>query len=88
MSIKFAPGRLLATPGAMALPPEDVQAALARHLQGDWGDVGQEDAQANEDALLSGERLLSVYHTRDRTKFYIITEWDRSVTTALLPDEY
>ena len=32
-------------------------------------------------------RLVSVYYSDD-TKFYVITEWDRSATTVLLPEEY
>ena len=39
-------------------------------------------------AVMRGERLLSVYHDRNGVKFYVITEWDRSVTTLLLPLEY
>ena len=45
-------------------------------------------AMANEDALTNESRLLSVYHSSEGTKFYIITEADRSVTTALLPEDY
>ena len=37
---------------------------------------------------LNPERLLSAYHTADGVKFWIITEWDRSITTILLPDDY
>ena len=62
--------------------------ALDRHRRGDWGDVGKEDWQANERALKHGERLLSVYHAADGTKFYVISEWDRSATTVLLPEDY
>ena len=40
------------------------------------------------DCLRDGERLLSIYHTLNGTKFYIITEADRSATTILLPSEY
>ena len=70
------------------LHPEDVQKALNRHHRGDWGDVDPEDWQANQSALVEGLRLLSVYHDRDRVKFYIITEADRSITTVLLPEDY
>jgi hypothetical protein len=44
--------------------------------------------RANAVALKEGTRLLSACHLKDRTKIWIITEWDRSVTTALLPEEY
>lgn len=86
---RFLLGRIVATPRALsAVPPHDIANALARHLQGDWGDVDSEDRQANEDSLVQGLRLVSVYHTADRTKFWIITEADRSATTILLPEDY
>jgi hypothetical protein len=46
------------------------------------------DMKANAEALKEGTRLLSAYHLRDGVKIWVITEWDRSVTTALLPEEY
>ena len=54
---------------------------------GDWGDVGKQDWQANARALKRGEQLLSVYHMVG-VKFWIITEWDRPLTTVLLPEDY
>ena len=48
----------------------------------------RDDWRANERALKHGERLLSVYHTADGTKFYVITEWGCSLTTVLLPEDY
>ena len=71
-----------------ALMAADIETALNRHAQGDWGDVCDEDRQANDAALSDGERLLSVYHARNGIKFWIITEADRSATTVLLPDDY
>ena len=71
-----------------SLPTRDIAVALDRHRRGDWGDVGKQDWQANERALKHGERLLSVYRTASGTKFWIITEWDRSITTVLLPEDY
>jgi hypothetical protein len=44
---------------------EDMQAALGRHLSGDWGEVGREDWQENELSLKEGFRLFSVYHDRN-----------------------
>ena len=82
-------GRLVATPNAIAiLPPGEIQTALRRHVEGDWGDLCMEDKLANETALLRGDRLFSAYHTETGVKFYVITEWDRSVTTVLLPEDY
>lgn len=84
-------GELVATRGALAAleaagqPPAEF---LRRHASGDWGEVCPEDWQANDEALESGERLLSAYRTSLGERLWIITEWDRSVTTLLLPDEY
>lgn len=61
---------------------------LKRHQCGDWGETCPEDAQTNEDALLGGGRVFSVYRLRTGTTIWIITEADRAATTALLPDEY
>jgi len=86
---RFECGRVVATPGALGeIDAEDIARSLARHLAGDWGDCGREDWAENELSLREGFRLFSVYHDRRGTKFWIITEADRSVTTVLLPDEY
>jgi len=42
----------------------------------------------NEAGLRNGGRLSSLYRTTGKTKFWIITEWDRSATTVLLPEDY
>ncbi|MBI3818871.1 MAG: hypothetical protein HY286_09300 [Planctomycetes bacterium] len=86
---RFPLGRLVITSHALErLNHEAVHAGLARHVTGDWGEVDTEDWGANERALQTGERLLSVYTATDGTKFWIITEWDRSLTTVLLPEDY
>ena len=64
-----------------------IGACLARHEQGDWGDVDDGDKAANDDDLEHGGRLVSAY-TIDSTKVWLITEADRSATTALFPHEY
>jgi hypothetical protein len=61
---------------------------LSRHESGDWGEVGPEDWESNEAAVREGTRLLSAYTLNTGVKIWIITEWDRSVTTILLPEEY
>lgn len=65
-----------------------VQLSLERYMSCDWGDSYDEDKQANDEALENGERLLAAYIWKDDVKIWIITEWDRSVTTILFPDEY
>ena len=86
---KFPLGQTVITRNALdVLPKADVIDALARHVTGDWGDVTEHDRQENELSLAEGNRLFSVYHAMDGTKFWIITEWDRSATTVLLPEDY
>jgi hypothetical protein len=62
--------------------------SLKRHASGDWGDVCKEDWQANNEALIMRDRLLSAYKHNKFKKIWIITEWDRSATTILFPEEY
>ena len=86
---KFDVGNLYMTRGAAdTLHQDDVFDSFVRHIDGDWGDVCQHDWNANEEALKFGSRLLSSYVDRNNTKFWIITESDRSATTILLPMEY
>ena len=86
---RFTGGPVYATPGILdTIDPADVGDALTRHFGGDWGDCGEEDRKANDEALEEGSRLFSVYHDRKRNKFWIITEADRESTTLLLPSEY
>ena len=88
-AIRVPLGQTLATPGVLrATTQTERNVAFGRHSRGDWGDVVGEDWQANDRALQIGGRLLSVYHTLSGTKFWIITEADRSATTVLLPSEY
>lgn len=87
--IRFSLGQTVITRGALAsLTPDDVRAAVRRHSCCDWGDVCPEDWQLNDAALRDGTRLLSAYRSSDGTRFWVITEADRSATTVLLPGEY
>lgn len=88
---KFRLGKVVATPGALeALEDSGESAAkfIGQHHAGCWGDVCEDDAAANEQALEDGERILSVYHTAKGEKLYVITEADRSSTCLLRADEY
>lgn len=81
-------GQVVITRSALDVLSKDaVYAALARHQVGDWGDVCDEDRGLNDEALKDGSRILSVYQDGE-TKFWIITEADRSATTVLLPEDY
>ena len=86
---KFPLGKLVATPHVLTKVPEsEIEVALNRHAQGDWGIMPEEDQRANDRALNGGDRLFSAYRSLGDVKFWIITEWDRSVTTVLLPEDY
>lgn len=65
----------------------EITAALHRFTHADWGEMEQEDIEANNEALRNGERLFAAYKTSEG-KIWIITEADRSATTILFPDEY
>ena len=82
-------GQVVATQGVLReIPSSSIYTALRRHSQGDWGEVCEDDWQLNDYALACGERIISSYRSPDGRKFWIITEWDRSCTTVLLPEEY
>ena len=86
---RFPSGSIVATPAALAVTSsQQLLEALEHHLTGDWGNVSAEDAQANEDAVTHGYRVFSVYQMADDSRFWIITEADRSSTCVLLPSDY
>jgi hypothetical protein len=86
---KFRLGRIVSTPNALeSITQDDILTAIGRHQSGDWGDVCAEDRKANDESLVDGTRILSVYQAANGTKFWLITEADRSVTTVLLPEDY
>jgi hypothetical protein len=92
MAALFQLGRLVATPGALALlekAGKNPAALLKTHQSGDWGEVPPEDAKENELSVLQGFRILSSYQVGGESeKVWIITEADRSSTCILLPGEY
>jgi len=56
------------TPGAIEALEQVGQTPwefVALHAAGDWGVVGAEDAEANNEALKDGSRLLSAYILKD-----------------------
>jgi hypothetical protein len=91
MVAKFPLGQVVATPGAMNALHRAGQAPaffVQKHQSGDWGEVCPGDAKLNDEALQEGGRLLSSYSTLRGEAIWIITEFDRSVTTLLLPSDY
>jgi len=88
---RFDLGQVVATPGALDALEKTGQTPdefISRHVSGDWGKLPPEDKQSNAEALDGSGRLVSAYHLNDGTKIWVISEWDRSRTTLLLPSEY
>lgn len=94
---KFKLGRTVSTPGAIEALNNSNQLPdlfLKKHQYGEWGEICNEDAELNNEAIAhegnidKQMRVMSVYKTSKNETIWIITEWDRSVTTILLPSEY
>ena len=90
----FRLGQLVMTRGVNDLVANDeafakfITESLARHVKGDWGELGDEDRAENDLSLKEGFRILSAYESGELPKIWIITEADGSATTILFPDEY
>lgn len=87
----FRAGLLVMTRSVQALAAQgrlEPSQYLRRHLSGDWGDISQDDRDANARAIVNGDRLFSSYKIAADLTLWIITEADRSATTLLLPDDY
>ena len=85
----FRLGRIVATPNALqSITQDDILKGIQRHQAGDWGELTDEDREANDRALVQGTRILSAYTAVTGTKFWIITEADHSATASLLPEDY
>ena len=96
--VLFSPGHVVATHAALALLQEhgvSVPELLHRHLTGDWQEMCKRDRDANWAAVIEGEtRVFSSFdvapkdHAGKPMKIWVITEWDRSATTVLRPEDY
>lgn len=90
--MKFKLGHCVVTRGAAQLAEQlgvNVIDLLLRHVSGDDGDLSAHDKALNITAIASGQdRGFSAYQLPSGDSFLVITEWDRSATTILLPDEY
>ena len=91
----FELGDVVATPAVLeylASCGRMPAALLGFHRCGEWGNLGKEDAAANDQAIQNGSRILSAYEVEGR-KIWVITEaaddtGRRSHTTLLFPEEY
>ena len=84
----FRLGRTVATPNALqSITQDDILTGIKRHQAGDWGTLSEDDHAANDCALVHGGRIVSAYNAMNGTRFWLITEADRSTTTILLPED-
>ncbi|HDR8925983.1 hypothetical protein WS58_15920 [Burkholderia pseudomultivorans] len=87
---RFRPGRIFASLAALqvlrASGVSPIELVL-RHVSGDWGNLSDSDRRQNELSIEAGLRLLSSYALPTGRSVWVITEWDRSATTILMPDE-
>jgi hypothetical protein len=93
--MKFPPGQIVTTRAIHERRLENVefsrfvQLSITRHLEGDYGDVSDDDRVANHQAEDKEERILSAYDFMGSgERIWIITEADRSSTTVLYPSDY
>lgn len=61
---------------------------LDRYNMRDWGDLPEEDKKLNDLAVKRGDERIVARYNNPHGDIYIITEWDRSVTTILFTHEY
>ena len=79
----FTLGNVVITPqAAMVMQHLEINPAslLLRHITGDWGEAGEEQKRANDEAVREAGRILSVYG-RGALRLYVMTESDRRTTT-------
>jgi hypothetical protein len=66
-------GQVVATPGALDLldrTATNAQDLLQRHQHGDWGSVPPDDAEANTESVVAGNRILSSYPLSSTEKLW------------------
>ena len=97
---KFELGQIVCTRGVAELREKDPNfsdfavSSLFRYAVGDWGDSPEDDKAENDLSVKleaegkTASRIVAVYECPELPTIWIITEWDRSVTTILFPDEY
>ena len=87
---KFPMGQLVATLAVIELMQKEgikLEELFALHVSGNWGSVSEATCADNELALVGGGRLVSIHKAAGR-RVWIVTEADRTRTTALLPEEF
>ena len=91
----FSLGQVYATPAVLAHLERHAifpSALLGPHCHGEYGQLDEEDRKANDEALIHGGRILSVFVVEGE-RIYVITDAAddqdvRHATTLLFPREY
>jgi len=102
-SRKFKGGDLMISQTVDRILKEDLHCAkffilsLTRHLVGDWGDVGSSGIESNNQNVLSGGKLVSIYNVPQGLRRHIpiskgdlviVTEANRKETLIMLYGEW
>ena len=90
MAHLFSLGKVVVTRNCLNYAQEhgiNLTELVERHVSGDDGDLCKADQQLNDLAIKTNGRVFSSY-TVNKTKFFVITEWDRSYTTVMLAEDY
>jgi hypothetical protein len=85
--MRFELGEIVVTPAASAALAESglrLEQLLARHRQGDWGDVSPQVREVNERGLVERYNLQSSYLLADGRRLVVVTMRDRSNTMVHL----
>ena len=95
MSNSFELGRVVITRGLNNLIENsenlrnELNGALSRYFNCDWGDTCEDDKVLNDAAVKNNnDRIVAKYVLSNDIKIFIITEADRSYTTIKLTEEY
>jgi hypothetical protein len=91
----FDAGTVTTTPAALQVldaSGEEREDFLDRHVSGDWGCLLEEGRRRNDQALATGQQIVSEYRTGSGAKIRILTEAAdeagiRPSTAILLPSE-
>lgn len=92
--VKFEAGLVILTTGIVHLIKQyemNFLTPLARHVTGDWGDLGSFDSEMNENAIKNkNDKVLSAYNVLpacgDTIRIWIVTE--DNMTVVMKPIEY
>lgn len=87
---RFSLGEILSTYDAeQVFEKAFMGMCLKRHAHGDWGDLDADETEENDQAFLAGnEEIRSVYSDPNGRVLWIVTAYDHSETTMMLPEQY